>query len=109
MPTPGWVNSDRRATLPPDWRHRVAFVKNRAYGRCEWPGWLPGRVNTRTGIRCAMAGTDCDHIANRADHDVSNLQWLCAYHHQIKTIQDRRTRGRSDRRPPERHPGLRGK
>ena len=109
MPTPGWVNSDRRATLPPNWRHLVAYVKNRALGRCECPGSHPERVATYTGTRCRMAGSDCDHIAGRDDHRVENLQWLCEYHHQVKTINDRRTRRRSDRRPPERHPGLRGK
>lgn len=109
MPTPGWINSRRRATLPADWRRRVAAVRDRAEGRCEGPGWSPRRVMRLPGDRCPYYGAECDHIADPLDHDLSNLQWLCHEHHTTKTIQDRRTRRRSDRRPPERHPGLRGK
>jgi 5-methylcytosine-specific restriction protein A len=108
MPKPGWPNSTRRETLPPDWPNRVALVRARVGGRCEWPGWLPGRTERLTGEPCRQMGTDCDHIGDRDDHRLANLQWLCGMHHQRKTIDDRRTRRRSDRRPPERHPGLRG-
>ncbi len=109
MPTPGWINSDRHDTLPRDWGYRAAFAKNRALGQCEWPGYTAGRAERLPGERCLFAGSDADHIGDRHNHGLDNLQWLCGPHHQQKTINDRRTRRGSDRRPPERHPGLRGK
>lgn len=109
MPHSNWVNSTRRSTLPRDWHRRRSFVRDRAQGKCEWPGFTPGRVERLPGEPCRLFGIDCDHIGDRDNHDVTNLQWLCHPHHDQKTIQDRRTRGQSDRRPPERHPGLRGK
>ncbi len=108
MPTPGWVNSTRLATLPRDWKRRVAQVRARAAGRCEWPGFHGSRNLPIAGERCAEPGTDCDHIGDPMNHDLANLQWLCHPHHDKKTIDTRRTRRRSDRRPPERHPGLTG-
>lgn len=109
MPTGrNWTSSTRRASLPLDWPNRRIAAKNRAFGRCEWPGWFPGRVNKHAGTPCRSLGTDCDHIKDPHDHDLSNLQWLCHGHHVQKTLADQRTRRVSDKRPRERHPGLRG-
>lgn len=109
MPHSGWVGSTRRVTLPADWARRVALVKQRAHGRCEWPGWLPGRQEREAGGICRSLGTDCDHIGDRDNHDLDNLQLLCRSHHTAKTLADQRTRRVSEKRPQERHPGLRGK
>jgi 5-methylcytosine-specific restriction protein A len=103
-----WQGSTRRATLPADWPQRVIVVKNRAYGRCEWPGWLPGRYRRHAGAPCRQLGTDCDHIDDRDNHDLSNLQLLCRGHHVRKSLADQRTRRVSEKRPRERHPGYGG-
>ncbi len=99
---------NRRVTLPVDWVWRRAEVATRAGYRCEWPGWLPGRYSMKPGQRCAEHGSECDHITDRWNHDLNNLQWLCSTHHSEKTQADARTRVVRERRPRERHPGLRG-
>jgi 5-methylcytosine-specific restriction protein A len=104
-----WQGSTRRETLPADWHRRVITVKNRAYGRCEWPGWFVGRQERRAGASCRALGTDCDHIGDRDNHELDNLQLLCRGHHVQKSLADQRTRRVSEKRPQERHPGLRGK
>lgn len=70
-----WGTTGRN--LPADWKRRVAAVKARAGGRCQWI--------QADGSRCPDPGTDCDHIADPHDHALTNLQWLCAWHHQHKT------------------------
>lgn len=110
MPHSGWAGSTRRRTLPADWTWRRREVAQRAGGRCEWPGWEPGRTARLAGDRCDALGNDCDHIGDPLNHNFDNLQWLCHTHHHKKTLTDQRTRRRpTERRPPERHPGLRGK
>lgn len=70
-----WASAGRR--LPPDWKRRVAAVKARAHGRCQWV--------MADGRRCPDPGTDCDHINDPDDHALTNLQWLCGWHHDRKT------------------------
>lgn len=101
----GWAGSDRRGRLPDDWPQRVATVKARADGQCEWK--LKGRNGGR--FRCPNPGTDCDHINRGDDHSYVNLQWLCERHHKIKTSEEGNTAKAAIKaqgtRPPERHPG----
>ena len=70
-----WDNSRRRQELPPNWPTLRRAVATRASGICQQPG-------------CNQPGTDCDHIADRHNHDLNNLQWLCAAHHKTKTAAD---------------------
>ena len=96
-----WQTSDRRDRLPPNWSRLVQLVKERAGGRCQ--ARLPSRK------RCPRDGAQCDHIVAGDNHDLSNLQWLCEYHHERKTVAEaaeaRRAERQSRYRPREDHPG----
>ncbi|MGG7307551.1 HNH endonuclease [Curtobacterium sp. AB451] len=99
-----WEGSDRRERLPRDWEHRRNIVRDNAGGRCE--------ATMRDGSRCTERGTDCDHIVRGDNHALSNLQWLCGWHHNKKTAREALEARRSTSRPlarkaTERHPGLR--
>lgn len=95
-----WDTSTRRTRLPRDWAKRRAKVKARAGGQCEW---------ITDGTRCQRPGNECDHIINNDDHSLTNLQWLCAPHHKVKTQAEAKQASRSIRaaglRAVERHPG----
>ncbi|MFE2747329.1 HNH endonuclease [Streptomyces scopuliridis] len=96
----GWVDSDRRNELPPDWHTVIRpYVLHRDENRCRW---REGR------IVCGHWANQVDHIVPGADHRYENLQALCAHHHAIKSSREgTAARWReSARRPPERHPGL---
>lgn len=96
---PGWDNSDRRSRLPKDWSTRRTKVLERDHYECRWV-IAPNRL-------CLMKATDVDHIKPGDDHSYTNLQSLCADHHQMKTIAERPLRRYySRKRPTERHPGL---
>lgn len=79
--------------LPPDWRKRREFVRARAGGRCEAEVHDP---------RCDGVGRECDHVGDRHDHDVSNLQWLSTPCHKAKTLADKQ----AWKLQPEPRPGL---
>ncbi len=98
---PGWVESQRRSELPGDWRGRRAKVRRRAKGRCEW-------IEPETGQRCWRPGAECDHVAGKNNHALSNLQWLCVEHHKLKTQREAQAgkQNRSRYRPIEPSPGL---
>ena len=96
-----WEFSNRGERLPSNWRQLRDLVRRRAGGRCEW---------NEQGQRCQEPGTDCDHITHGDDHSITNLQWLCAAHHLVKT-QSEAARARARNRakakhPVEKHPGL---
>lgn len=55
----------------------------RAGGQCQ-------ATYSDTGGRCVEGGTDLDHITPGFNHDPDNLQWLCAYHHKVKTAREAR-------------------
>lgn len=88
----GWETSNRRAELPPDWLRLRVLVRDRAGGRCEAKAHEP---------ECDGIGTDCDHIGDRNDHSLANLQWLSRPCHKAKTQADKPTR----KRPRPTHPG----
>jgi hypothetical protein len=94
-----WATSNRRAELPPNWGYLRAVVLSRDHHRCRWV------VN---GVRCMRHATDVDHIGNKHDHRLGNLQALCVPHHRHKTaLQGNAARWRYRmRRDPEPHPGL---
>lgn len=99
-----WSDSTRKERLPDDWEQRRATVRDRAGGRCQ--------ATMRDGTRCTEPGTDCDHIVRGDNHALSNLQWICRWHHNKKTAREARdarsfTRVPPARKPREQHPGLR--
>lgn len=72
-----WAKTGTRGDrLPSDWAARCAATEARAGYRCE---------DVTNGVRCPERGSDCDHIVRGDNHNLSNLQWLCAWHHKIKT------------------------
>lgn len=96
-----WEGSDRRSRLPDNWPDLVRQVWQRDKGRCTWK--LP-----KTGKRCPRPGKDVDHRRPGDDHSLRNLQLLCEHHHGKKTAMEGvrgRTRPRTKKREPERHPG----
>jgi 5-methylcytosine-specific restriction protein A len=97
---PGWQGSQRRKTLPTNWRQLRATILKRDGHQCTW---------TVNGHRCTNPATDVDH-RNRhiQSDDPSNLQSLCTTHHAHKTALEGNTerwRYRT-KRPAEQHPGL---
>lgn len=93
----GWANSNRRAELPPDWAKRRQQVKRRVGGRCQAEQHEPD---------CDGIGTDCDHIGDRHDHSLGNLQWLSGPCHAAKTKREAAARRPAvlKPRPRRRHP-----
>ena len=98
----GWASSDRASRLPADWQARRRAVARAAGGRCQ--------AIMSDGSRCRWPGSECDHIVRGDDHDLSNLQWLCHWHHAQKTHREA-VQARLDkqaaaaRRRMESHPG----
>lgn len=104
---PGWINSDRKEHLPPDWekrrRQRLAIDDNRCTGRI----YVEGRW-----ARCEAPAVDVDHINGRDNHDVyKDLRSLCEWHHDkkssregAKAINDRMLEVRQMYRRTEKHP-----
>lgn len=99
MPS-GWANSNRRAELPSNWRREIRPAV------LERDGYQCRAVDNDQ--RCTEAATDVDHIGDRHDHSLTNLQALCRWHHDRKTSADRNAMQRrpSTTRPREPHPGL---
>lgn len=101
----GWENSTRAERLPSNWYRLRESVRLRANGRCE--------ALMRDNTRCPDAGAECDHVERGDNHDLSNLQWLCKWHHNKKTQQEaaaaRAGHPRVNRaaHPRMQHPGLR--
>jgi hypothetical protein len=97
-----WAGSRRREELPPDWPQIREQVKVRDGYRCK--------ATLRDDSRCPEPGTDVDHIGDRNDHTLPNLQLLCSWHHDRKSAaQGNAARPKPPplRRPAEKHPGMR--
>lgn len=88
---PGW---QAPRDLPPGW----AAIRETVLKRdpvCTWPEG------------CNQPSAEADHKDDPDDHTLPNLQGLCSWHHQRKTITQRRLRTYvTTRRPNEPHPGL---
>lgn len=98
----GWVGSTRRQRLPADWHIIAARILTRDGHQC--------RAVLTDGTRCTERATDVDHIVRGDDHSDANLQSLCGWHHKRKTAAEgnaARPAPPTNKRPPERHPGLR--
>lgn len=100
-----WADSDRKTRLPANWASEIVpEVKRLAGNRCQ--KILP------SGKRCPRVGTDVDHVIPNDDHRYSNLRLLCEHHHDQKSAAEGvagrfAKRQPKNKRPPERHPGLR--
>lgn len=101
--TLNWYTSDRRDRLPDSaqWARIRGQVRERAHNHCQ---------AQQHSVLCNGIGSDCDHIIPGDDHSLSNLQWLNAHCHRLKTARETVERNharRSMRRHPnEIHPGL---
>ncbi|MFE0039427.1 HNH endonuclease [Streptomyces sp. NPDC059015] len=92
----GWQDSNRRAELPADWYTRIRPL-----------------ILARDGHACQSCGrlaTDVDHIGDKHDHRLENLQALCSRCHMRKTsrqgnLSPNRVKV-TEARDMERHPGL---
>lgn len=95
-----WEGSTRREDLPRDWPKRRALVIERDHGLCQW-------VMSHGSI-CAEDGNQVDHIGDRNDHRLENLQLLCEWHHLRKSSREGNQSGPrfTARHPGEPHPGL---
>jgi 5-methylcytosine-specific restriction protein A len=92
-----WADSTRRQRLPDDWSRIRIQALNR-------DGWLCRWVRADTGNECLLAATDVDHIVPGDNHELSNLQALCAHHHARKSAREG-ARARNENRPKrERNP-----
>jgi hypothetical protein len=111
----GWVHPNRQP-LPSNWEAIRRETAARAGGQCEargsaWP-W-PSASWMGPGGRCTQAGTEADHVVNRASNEPSGdeTQWLCSYHHAWKTAQESAAARAKQRAKltisPEKPPGLR--
>lgn len=112
-----WHGSTRRTTLPPNWSTEIRpAIRDRDGGRCTWltdlddggpTEYLAGEYDDDQ--RCTRPGSDTDHIGDPHDHSPTNLRLLCSWHHDRRSSKQGNTARRrySNRRPPERHPGLR--
>ncbi|MFF2123712.1 HNH endonuclease [Kitasatospora sp. NPDC058184] len=96
-----WTNSNRLERLPRDWQTRRLSVLRRAGYQCE-------HIRHDTEQRCTELATDVDHIQRGDDHELSNLQALCRWHHGKKSAEEGSTARRKPRarreRDPEVHP-----
>ena len=97
-----WSGSTRRYRLPPNWNILREQTKVRAGNQCE--------ATLNDGRRCPDQGTDCDHIVAGDNHELSNLQWLCRWHHNKKSAREGQKSSRriTEKHPREKHPGLAG-
>jgi len=98
---PSWATSTRRSRLPADWSTRRIRVLRRDAYKC--------RARNEDESLCLAPARDVDHIERGDDHDYANLQALCVWHHARKTAAEgaaARLPRPSQRREPQRHPGL---
>lgn len=96
-----WDTSDRKARLPADWTIRRVRVLRRDGYKCQ--------ARDSLGVMCGDPANQVDHIVPGDDHDDSNLQALCRWHHARKSSAEglaARKPRLTQRRPPEPHPGM---
>lgn len=94
-----WDSSDRRKSLPKNWRTIRAAVLDRDLWVCQL-----------RDDGCTVLAEEVDHVGDRADHSLGNLRAVCSWCHKRRTAaQGNAARARKygqNKRPPETHPGL---
>ena len=99
--TSGWQArpTDRRATLPGNWKtlRRQCFERD---------GWRCVAIRSDTGRRCISPARECDHINDRDDHRLSNLRSLCVWHHNLHTAQQAADARKRKNPQMRKHPGV---
>lgn len=96
-----WEGSTRRARLPKDWqaRRRAALARDRH--QCQV-------ISEETGFICGEKATEVDHIRPGDNHNMSNLQAICQWHHRRKSSAEgnaAKIKIAPRNRPSEKHPG----
>jgi 5-methylcytosine-specific restriction endonuclease McrA len=83
-----WARSDRRASLPADWRARRSAVLARDRGVCQlrYPG-------------CVVRATEVHHLVHRDVHDIEALAAVCTSCHKSATQAE--ARSARQRRPDQ--------
>ena len=79
---PAWRagSTNRKQTLPADWRDRRATVLQRDSYRCHCDG-----CPRCAGRPCAAPATDVDHAGHRDDHALQSLRSLCTRCHRHRS------------------------
>lgn len=96
-----WSTSDRRSRLPSNWSTlRVRVLRRDGYA-CQ--------ARDSMGRQCGAPANQVDHITPGDNHELTNLQALCQWHHARKSSREgAAARGprAKQRREPEPHPGF---
>lgn len=93
--------SARSLRLPDDWQVRRLRVLRRDGYRCQ------AHLEDSPGL-CGAPARDVDHIDRGDNHDLTNLQALCPWHHNRKSSREgaaARKAKPTQKRAPEAHPG----
>lgn len=89
-----WATSNRRATLPPDWRKiRARILKRDPLCRLAYPDI------------CAGHSREVDHIGPPNDHRPHMLRGVCTPCHKRRTQEQAQAARPTRARPQEQHPG----
>lgn len=97
-----WEGSNRRARLPKDWARKRRSVLVRDKYQCQV-------ILPETNGICGTAATEVDHIKPGDNHDMTNLQAICHWHHARKSSKEgnaAKIKIAPRNRPQEKHPGL---
>lgn len=94
-----WDTSDRRASLPSNWREIRERVLVRDHHTCQIQD-----------EGCTRVASEVDHVGDRSDHRLEVLRAVCRRCHSRRTAQQGNAAKMRKRvnamRPKERHPGL---
>ena len=89
-----WETSNRRASLPPDWRKIRARILQR------------DPLCTLALDCCAGRSVEVDHIGEATDHRDHMLRGVCSPCHKRRTQQQAREARPTRARPQPPHPGV---
>lgn len=96
-----WEGSDRKQRLPKNWQALRKQVLVRDKRMCQI-------VSIETGYICGLEANEVDHIIHGDNHELSNLQAICTWHHRRKSSQEgnaSKIKYAPRNRKPEKHPG----
>lgn len=75
-----WTTSTRRSRLPSSWPRLRLIVLARDNYACQ--------AKDSRGIKCLLPAREVDHKVPGDNHDLSNLQALCPWHHGRKSASE---------------------